>query len=372
MNFDFSEEQDMLRDHARRFLAETATFARLRGVLEDGSGIDRELWRSVAGLGWTGTAIAEEDGGLGLGPLELCVLNEELGRVVAALPFFSTVCVAAELLKRSEAPAAKPLLARIAAGDAIVAFAGAERSWDWSFDGILTRFSEGRLTGRKEPVADLPHADAVIVSALDEQGRPCLALVEMGADGAAPGLSRSRLKGFDELRPHGLLVLDGAKAAPLATGEAARAIVSQVLDQASVFAAFEQIGGAEAACHLARDYVLQRYAFGRPVATNQAVKHKLADALVKIEIARSNAYYGAWAVQAGPEAVACAASAARITATDAFNYASEECLHLHGGFGYTWEADCHFFYRRARLLAVSLGNAAWWSDRLLAGTAAAS
>lgn len=361
MNFDFSEDQNTLREHARRFLTETATFSRLRGVLEGGTGIDTELWRQLVELGWTGTAIPESDGGLGMGALELCVLCEELGRVVPALPFFSTVCVAAEILKRCETPAAKALLQRIAQDGTVVVFAGAERSWDWSLDGLQTRLESGRLTGRKEPIADLPHAEVIIVSAMDEQGRPCLALLDADAD----GVSVQRMKGFDDLRPHGLLTVEAAKASLLISGEEARTILSQVLDQASVFAAFEQIGGAEAACLMARDYVMQRFAFGRQVATNQAVKHKLADTLVKIEIARSNAYYGAWAIEAEAETIGSAAAAARLSATDAFNYSSEECLHLHGGFGYTWEADCHFYYRRARLLSVSLGNCAWWSDRLV-------
>src|SRR5690606_2475530 len=127
---------------------------------------------------------------------------------------------------------------------------------------------------------------------------------------------------------------------------------------------------ADVACLMGRDYVAQRYAFGRPLATYQAVKHKLADLLVKNELARSNAYYGAWAMQEQAPELALAAALARVSATEAFNAAAEENLQVHGGIGYTWEANCHFFYKRARVLATSIGSYGAWCDRLLAAAAA--
>ena len=191
-------------------------------------------------------------------------------------------------------------------------------------------------------------------------------------DAEAPGVDRKCLNGFDTLRPHGALTLSSVDAQVLVQGTAAQDVLTKVLRQAAVFAAFEQVGGADGALAMALDYVRQRFAFGRPIASNQAVKHKLADVLVKLELARSNAYYGAWAMQDGNDELAGAAAAARLSGIEAFEYAAEENLHLHGGIGYTWEADCQFYYRRARLLAVSLGNAAVWSGRLFMSRSAES
>jgi acyl-CoA dehydrogenase len=361
VNFDFSGEQTMLREHARRYLRETSSFAKNRKFVDTEDQYDAAIWRQAAELGWLGVAIDEKCGGLGLGALDLCVLSEELGRCLTPIPFFSTVCLAAELLKEAGGSEAREVLQRIAAGNAIVAVATAEGADDWNWTSISTRYAEGRVTGVKRPVPDLLAATDILVTALDRHDEPVIVSVKAEEHRVV----RTDLRGLDSLRRHGQLQLRGAPATELTRGEHARQILSRVLDQAAVFAAFEQVGGAEVAMLLARDYTLQRYAFGRPLAGNQAVKHRLADMLVKLELARSNAYFGAWSVQSNRISLPRAAAVARLSATDAFEFAAEECLHLHGGIGYTWEANCHFFYRRARLLSVSLRNTGWWGERLL-------
>jgi acyl-CoA dehydrogenase len=139
-----------------------------------------------------------------------------------------------------------------------------------------------------------------------------------------------------------------------------------LIDRAAILMAFEQVGGAQACLDMAKAYAMDRYAFGRPIAAFQAIKHKLADVYVAIELARSNAYYGAWAIAAGAAELPVAGAAARVAATDAFHLASKENIQTHGGIGFTWEADCHFYYRRSKLLAVSIGSAPYWKDRLIA------
>jgi alkylation response protein AidB-like acyl-CoA dehydrogenase len=129
--------------------------------------------------------------------------------------------------------------------------------------------------------------------------------------------------------------------------------------------AFEQVGGAEACLHMARDYAMQRFAFGRRIASFQAIKHKLADIYVALELARSNAYYGAWALADGGAELPLAAAAARVSATEAFHLASKENIQTHGGVGFTWEFDCHLYYRRAKLLSLALGSPREWKDRLI-------
>jgi alkylation response protein AidB-like acyl-CoA dehydrogenase len=366
VNFDFSDEQAMLRDQARRFLADASSREKVRQWMDAGGDATAELWPQLAEMGWLGAAIDEAHGGLGLGVLELCVLAEEMGRALTPVPFFSTVCVAADLLGRCPPSGRRDeLLQRIASGAAVVTLASAEAGevWPGTLERSLpkTHLHGGKVSGEKAVVPDLLLATDLLVTVLDADNQPALVWV----DAAAPGVQRDALEGFDRLRAHGRLQLVNAPAETLLAGPELAALLCTLRDRAAVIAAFEQLGTAESALILARDYTLQRYAFGRPLAGNQAVKHRLADMLVKNELARSNAYFGAWAAHVDSEELPRAAAAARLTATEALNFAAEESLHLHGGIGYTWEADCHLFLRRARLLAVQLGSTAAWSQRLL-------
>jgi alkylation response protein AidB-like acyl-CoA dehydrogenase len=169
---------------------------------------------------------------------------------------------------------------------------------------------------------------------------------------------------IDPSRPQSRIVFDGAAAEPLARG-AGEAAIRHLLDRAAVLMAFEQIGGAERALDITRDFTLGRYAFGRPVASFQAIKHRLADLYAAIQLATSNAYYGAWALSTGDKELATAACGARISACEAFDLAGRESIQMHGGVGFTWEYDCHLFYRRAKLLSLALGSPSEWRDHLI-------
>jgi acyl-CoA dehydrogenase len=138
-----------------------------------------------------------------------------------------------------------------------------------------------------------------------------------------------------------------------------------VQERAAVLFAFEQVGGAQRSLEMARDYALERYAFGRPIGSFQAIKHKLADVYVATELARSNAYYGAWALARNAPELPLAAAAARVSANEAFFLAAKENIQVHGGMGYTWEFDCHLYYRRAKLLSLAVGSSRLWKDRLI-------
>lgn len=359
MNFDFSDEQRMLRDQSRRLLSEVSDFQTVRKMLQTHQPFNSDLWRQVAEMGWPAVAIGEEQGGLGLGMLELCVLAEELGRTLAPIPFQSTVLLAAELLKLSAAPEAEPLLQAIASGEAIVATDLVAPGQSWADQPL--QFNGKTLTGRSRPLAYAAQAHYALLPA-QQAGQPVVVLVKLGDAGLQP----VPLNSPDEIIPFAALQADAAPAIGILAGAQSIAAMQQVVDQSAILTAFEQIGGAEAACELARNYALERHTFGRPIGSYQAIKHKLADMSVKIELARSNAYYGAWALHAGsPQERALAAATCRLSATEAFEYAARECLHVHGGIGYTSEADCHFFYKRSRLLAVTLGEPGAWVDQLL-------
>lgn len=356
MDLELSDEQNQLKDQVQRLMTEHVTADLLRRVITDDTGFDPQLWARVAEMGLLGAAIPEVYGGVGLRERDLCVIAEEMGRAVAPIPFFSSICLAAEAIKLAGSEAQKQTwLPKLASGEAIGTFAWTE-GLGAAGTAVGSRFANGRLSGSKAPVPDaaLAHV-AVIVCA-----GPKLVLVDL----SRPGVTREPMKGFDELRKHARLTFEDTPAEAMDAAPAEEAL-RRLYDRAAIFAAFEQVGAAESAMLMARDYTLQRYTFGRQLASYQAVKHNLANILVMIELARSNALYAAAALEADAPDLASAAAAARVGATRSYEIAARENLQLHGGIGFTWEANCHFHYRRARLLALNLGSSEVWEGKLI-------
>jgi alkylation response protein AidB-like acyl-CoA dehydrogenase len=181
----------------------------------------------------------------------------------------------------------------------------------------------------------------------------------------AAGVKRRAEDSIDPSRKHAEITFDNANAEALGKPGEGWSIAGRVLDRAAVLTAFEQVGGADICLAMAKDYAITRYAFGRQIGSYQAIKHKLADMYVNNELARSNAYYGAWALSTNARDLPLAAAAARVSATQAFDYAAKENTQTHGGIGFTWEVDCHLFYKRSRELGLSLGPQRAWKDKLV-------
>ncbi len=360
MNFEFSEELMQLRDQARRFLADRCPPAVPRRILDTAEPYAAELWRAVAEMGWTGAAIPETYGGVGLGRLAVCVLAEELGRAVAPIPFSSSVYLATEaiLLFGSEQQK-QSWLPRLASGEMIGTFAMAEQPGASDPARLRATVSAGRLTGTKLAVPDGDIADFAIVAVNGGSG-PWLHLVEL----TAAGVSREAVTTFDPTRSHARIEFTGAPSDAL-PGSIGGETIGALLDHAAVPMAFEQVGGAQAALDMANAYAKERYAFGRPIGSFQGIKHKLADMYIQVEMARSNAYYGAWAVDTNAAELPIAAAVARIAACDAGWFVTKENIQTHGGMGFTWQMDCHLYYRRAKLLGLALGGAREWKRRLI-------
>jgi alkylation response protein AidB-like acyl-CoA dehydrogenase len=366
MNFDFSDDQKQLRDAARKFLAEKCPPKAVRAVLDGKEAYDRALWKGLAEMGFLGVAIPETYGGAGAGHLELCVIAEELGRALAPVPFSSTVYLAAEalLLAGSEAQKQK-WLPVIASGDAIGTLALFEGTGNPSPKAIKLTAPAGVLNGTKKPVPDGAIADfAIVATRTGSSGRETdisLFLVDMKAG----GVEANTLSNVDPSRSQAELTFNNCKAEPLGAAGDGWSILSQVLDRAAVLMAFEQVGGADRALEMGRDYALDRIAFGRPIGSFQAVKHMLADMYVSATLARSNCYYGAWALSTNAPELPEAAAAARISATQAFQHCAKNNIQVHGGMGFTWEFDCHLYYRRANATALGLGSLSYWEDALI-------
>ncbi|MCW5772360.1 MAG: acyl-CoA/acyl-ACP dehydrogenase [Rhodospirillaceae bacterium] len=362
MNFDFSDDQKLLRDQAQRFLRERCPPSRVRHVLEGAAPFDVALWQGLAELGYLGVAIPAEHGGAGAGYVELCLVAEALGRVLAPVPSVSSLYLAAECLMIAGSPAQKALLLpAIASGNrrVCVAVAAGRDRFERLAAGLA--FEGGRLDGAVPVVLGGDSADFAIVAARDG-GSISLFL----ADLAAAGVARTPLATLDPSRGHARLDFAGAAAERLGAAGEAWPILSRVLDRAAVLVAFEQLGGAERALELARDYALERHAFARPIGSFQAIKHMLADMYVSATLARANCLYGAWALAADVAELPLAASTAHVSAGQAFRHCARNLIQVHGAMGFAWEADCHLYYRRAHLLSLALGGPLYWEDRLVA------
>lgn len=377
MEFEFSAEQRQLKDQVRRFLADRCDRNAVRAVLEGEQPFDRPLWKAMGELGYLGASIPEAYGGLGAGYLEACVIAEELGRAVAPVPFGSSIALAAEFLMVAGSELQKQkYLPRVASGESIGTLAlveGTGRVTPASITASAVRAGESAsLSGRKTAVADGDIADFAVVAARDassgsssgsSSGAFSISLFLVDLQQA--GVKRSPLATIDPTRSHAQLDFDKATAEPLGEPGAGLSILEKVFDRAAILTAFEQLGGADRALEMARDYALERFAFGRPIGSLQAIKHMLADMYVSATLARSNCYYGAWALSTDAPELATAAATARVSATQAYQHCSRNNIQVHGGMGFTWQFDCHLYYRRSNLLAVSLGPLSGWEDRLI-------
>jgi len=358
MNFEFSEEQLFIRDQARNFLNQECTPSVVRGVLDTDISFDRKLWQKIVELGWTAMAIPESHAGLGLGYLELCVIAEELGRALAPVPFSSSVYLATEALKSWGSEQQKQdYLPKLAAGELIGTLAMSE---GLGAPAVAAQVRDDVLRGTKIPVPDGDVANFAIVTAQGDAGEFGLYLVDL--DGA--GVARETLSSLDPSRSQARVVFEGAPVQRLGVNTVGAGELSQLLDRAAVLLAFEQIGGCQSAMDMGIAYTRERYAFGRPVASFQAIKHKFADMFVALELARANAYYGACALSSDAPDLALAAATARVSASDAYYMISRENIQAHGGMGFTWEFDCHLYYRRAQLLSGVIGTQPQWKQHL--------
>jgi len=361
MNLEFSDDQKFVQQTARDYLEQNCGLEKARAVLEGEGTHDAELWKGVSEMGWLGTAVPEEYGGAGLGHLELVLIAQELGRALAPIPFSSSVYLATEAILQAGSPEQKKsLLGRLAAGELIGTFALAEGVGDFDPAGCRVSFDGSRVTGSKLPVPDAAAAGLAVAVVREGEG-VSLALVDL----EGPGVVRTPLASFDPSRPLYRVDFDGAAAERLGAAGEGVAIANDVLDRAAVLLGYEQIGGAERALELTKAQTMGRFAFGRPVASFQALKHRMADLYCKIQIALSNGYYAAWALSEGNAELPVAACSTRVAASDAFALAGEEMIQMYGGVGFTWEYDCHLFYRRAKGTAHALGTPDEWREKLV-------
>jgi len=323
-------------------------------------GYDEQAWRLLGrDMGLAGVGIPESVGGAGGGLAELTVVAEELGRSLLPVPFLSSTVLAGQVLARCAGNAAG-VLGRLVEGAELVAFAGADGAGCWRPDRLGVAASGGRLQGSVSFVLDGMGAGHLVVAARTDAGCD-LFLVDAAADGVA----RRALETLDPSRAQAGITFTDVPATALTGGGAGAGVVDAAVDVTLAVLAAEQVGGAAACLDMAVDYAKIRHQFSRPIGSFQAVKHKLADMLLLVEMGRS-AIDRAVQAEGDVDALGEAAAVAKIWCSDAYTAAASENVHIHGGMGFTWEHDAHLYFRRSRADEVLLGDAAVHRERLAA------
>jgi alkylation response protein AidB-like acyl-CoA dehydrogenase len=361
MNFELSDEQRFLQDAARDALGRHATVENAREALEGGERLD--LWPTAIEAGWSGLMIGEERGGAGLGALEAMLVLAECGRVLAPVALLGHVPATALL---DAAGADADLLGRLATGDARAAYVparppgNADSGWTAEAPRGALRvpgplLEDGAVSGHVAWVPDAPGADVLVVVVQDGE-RPVAALVEAG-----DGVAVEPAKRYDATRSLGHVTLEDAPATELELDPDQLAAAWYL---AQGLLAAEALGAVEESLRRSVEYAKERFTFGRAIGSYQAVKHALVEVLRRMENTRSLIYYAGWAFRDAPDEFPLAASAARVAAGGALDYASRELISVHGGIGATWEHDAPLYFRRAQLSRRLLGGTGDAADRV--------
>ena len=360
MNFQFDEDQDLLRDAAQKLLGDKATLEAAHKHMDQASDYDKDLWSTMADNGWQGIAIPEEFGGAGMSYLDLAVLAEELGYHYAHTPFSASIFGAAEAIIVAGSEEQKSaLLPKIASGETVGTLALFEQGGRHDYASINTKATGGKLSGTKVPVSDGLCADIAIVAAQADKGLS-LYVVDL----TQAGVERTELRTMELTRKQATVTLNDVQGELLGEEGQGEALQDNILNRTAILTAFEQLGGAQRSLDMAKNYSLERYCFGRQIGSYQAIKHRLADMYVKVEMARSNCFFGAWALTSSEADIPEAAAVARISVCDAFTFAAQENVQIHGGIGFTWEANPHLFLKRMKMQEYSLGSANLWKEKL--------
>ena len=371
MQFSFTAEQEEFRSVLRRFLEDKSPPTVVRRLMETDTGWDRAGWRDLnQQLGLSAVHIPEAYGGQGFGPIELGIVLEEMGRALLCAPFFASTVLAATAIMNAGTEAQKrALLPPIADGDCIATLAFTEPNGRWDSAGVeMTATPDGgkfRLDGVKSFVLDGHTADLIIVLARRPGSTGDDGLSFFTVPGDAPGLARRALKVMDPTRKQARLEFRGVEADLLGEAGAAAAPFAKTMVQAAVCLANEMVGGAEKLRQSALDYANLRVQFGRNIASYQSMKHKQADMLVDVELAKSAAYYAAAAAADDDPELPALASLAKASAADAYMQTAIHTIQIHGGIGFTWDNDTHLWFKRAKSSEVFLGDSTWHRELMM-------
>lgn len=365
MNLDFSEDDKLIQDQVDKYLSNQCTIEEVRTVLDGGGHGEKlyasEVWRGLADMGLMGINVPAAYGGVETGYKSLCLVAQSIGKAAAPIPFVSSVYLVTEAIVQFGTDAQKSnWLPKLATGELIGALAVTESLEQLNPSSIECSVKGGVLNGTKLAVADGGIADIAVVIASGESG-PGMYIVEL--NGA--GVVQENLSTVDPTKNTAKVSFAGAKVELLGVDGQGWVQLLNIYDRAAVLIAFEQIGGAQAALDMAVEYAKERYAFGRPIGSFQALKHMMADMYTALRIAESNCMEAAEVLANDGDNLPLVAATARVSAIKAFQLCSKDNIQIHGGMGFTWEFDCQIYYRRSNYQALEIGGLSVWEGRLV-------
>ena len=354
MDFGLSEDQVLLKETIKRFLAEKVPTTRVRQVMEGDASLARDLWTELAELGVAGVIAPAEHGGLERELLDLALVAEELGYAAAPGPFLGCAMATVALNEGGDTARQAKWLPKLATGEALATIAWGEENSEWTPAALQTRVVSGRLSGRKLLVPSGQLADVFVVAGQDEQG-PHLFLVERDS----PGVEISAMTVNDMTRPLDVVAFSDAHAVKLPNPAA----VQRTMDAGLILLAADAFGGSRRCLEMACSYALTREQFGQPIATFQAVKHQLANMAADLEPSLSLVWYSAHAFDRIQDQSTRHAAMVKAHMSDLYDRVTRDTTELHGGIGFTWEFDLHLWFRRALLDRSLLGEAIYHRAR---------
>jgi alkylation response protein AidB-like acyl-CoA dehydrogenase len=363
MDYHFTPEQDQFREILSRFLRDKSPADVARASLDEGHTYDADLWQQLCGdLGLAGLHIPEAYGGAGYGPVEQAIVMEEQGRALLCAPFLASAVMAGHaILQTGSEDQKQALLPGIADGSVIAALAVTEQQGNWADADIQLDASPAGggfvLNGRKRFVVDGQVANLLVVA-----GRTAAGVSLFSVDAGADGVACAPLSPVDTTRKLADISFTNAQAQLL--GAEGGADLNALYNAVLVAFANEMVGGAQAMLESAVAYAKMRVQFGRVIGSFQAIKHRCANLMVEVELAKAAAYQAAQILADGDDAT-IAASQAKAAASDVYLHAAEECIQFHGGIGFTWENDTHLWFKRAKSSEVFLGTPQEHRERLL-------
>jgi len=371
IQFAFTDEQEQFRSVVRRFLNDKSPTTEVRRLMATAEGYDPVVWRQLSeDLALPGIHVPEQYGGAGFGMVELCIVTEELGRALLCAPYFSSAVLAANAILSAGTDAQKSaLLPEIAKGVRLATLAVTEPDGNWDPAGIkvvATPDSDGYcLDGVKSFVVDGHVAELLIVAARAPKTSGLEGLALFTIDANAGAVERRLLEPMDPTRKIARIDFRGAHANLLGSLDNGAEPILRTLDRAAIALADEMVGGAQTTLDSAVNYAKLRVQFGRTIGSFQAIKHKLADMLLDLELAKSAAYYAAQAAAAADPEWPALASLAKAAASETYLHTAAECIQIHGGIGFTWDNDTHLWFKRAKSSEVFLGQPSYHRELLM-------
>ena len=367
MNFDFTDDQEIIRESTRTFVRRKSSLERVREMHTDAVGYSKDLWRIIADNGWLGVIYPEKYGGLGRYYADLICIAEEFGKALMPEPLNTVISLAGNVvLFAGNEEQKQEILPQVVEGSLLMTLGAYETAGRFNPAHVATTATANEngyiLNGEKNFVPNAQNSSLILVTARTAGGTTDEDGISVFAVKPGDGVTIQTISTWDR-QPRAHVTLTNAKATLIGEAGKAFAHVGRAIDCATVALCAEMVGGIDEALRMTIDYAHERVQFDRPIGSFQAVKHKCADMYITTELARSAMYYAALAIDNDLDDRRTAISTAKTLCSQGYLAVAKEAIQLHGGIGYTDEHTIHFFYKRALTASVTFGDATWHRER---------